>query len=221
MSHELDEDSPIYPVMSKLRLVNLQVGRNEETTNFDAKHLSICMLTSTVGGNFKIGDIVLSQSDMAKILACVPNESNHRMEQLLNPKDKQNVPLATQLLLLYCKAIDDIDKLKTLSFKIAGIAEELHLFKYVIEGVLCTYIDLKITIQEQLQKISLAAHMLIVLQRNIRTFIPNQLYHDLQASFEDAFFCAAKWKIHHSCYAAMMFLNVSSGICSRNIVNAY
>ena len=117
MSYELDDDSDIYPIISKLRLVDHQVGRNEETVNFDAKHLCKHMRKCIVGGNFRIGDgIVLCRSDLAKILACVPNDSKHSTEQLLNPKDKQNVPLASQLLLLYCKAVEDVDKIKTVSF---------------------------------------------------------------------------------------------------------
>ena len=215
MSHELDEDSPLYPVISKLRLVDQQVGRNEETTNFDAKHLAKRLRTCIVGGNFKIGDVILSRSDMAKLLACVPNDSSHSTDRLLQPKDKQNVPLAIQLLLLYCKAVDDVEKLKTVSFKISSVAEELHLLKYVIEGVMCTYVDPKITIEEQLRKISLASHVLMILQRIIKIFIPNQLYHDLQASYEDAFFCATKWKIHHSDLPLFLML------CSNDVLERF
>ena len=43
----------------------------------------------------------------------------------------------------------------------------------------------------------LLAHVLFNLQRNLKTLLPNQLYHDLQATFEDIFYCAAKWKIYH------------------------
>ena len=68
------------------------------------------------------------------------------------------------------------------------MAEELHLLKYVMEGILATYTDVKMSIQEQLEK---------VLQRDLKSFLPNQLYHDIQSTFEDAFYCATKWKLHH------------------------
>ena len=57
----------------------------------------------------------------------------------------------------------------------------------MIEGVLCTFVETNTTIKSQLEKISTAAHVLMILQRQLKTFIPNQLYHDLQATFEDYF----------------------------------
>ena len=114
-------------------------------------------------------------SDIAKVLTLVPNNSQNSIEELCNPKEKQKVPLATELLVQFCEAVQDVDKLKTLSFRIADVAEELHLLKYVIEGILATYTDAKMSIQEQLEKISFAAHILLVLQRDLRSFLPNQL----------------------------------------------
>ena len=53
------------------------------------------------------------------------------------------------------------------------------------------------SIQGQFEKISFAAHILLSLQRDLKSFLPNQLYHDIQSTFEDAFYCATKWKLHH------------------------
>ena len=53
------------------------------------------------------------------------------------------------------------------------------------------------SIQEQLENISFAAHILLVLQRDLKSFLPNQLYQDIQSTLEDAFYCATKWKLHH------------------------
>ena len=224
MSYDLKEDSPIYEIMSKLKLVDLKVGRNEETTNFDAKHLAKRFRTFIVGGNFKVGNTIVSKTDVKKILETVPNDTNVSNDSLLNPRDKQNVPLAVQLLRHFSKAVEDVDKLKAINFKIEGIAEELHLMKYVIDGVLCTFVDTTITIKEQLTKISFAAHVLMILQRELHnigtgtstgSFIPNQLYHDLQASFEDAFFCAAKWKIYHTSLPLFLML------CSNDVLERF
>ena len=51
---------------------------------------------SLIDNNFKIGEgkIMLS-SDIVKVLTLAPNNSQNSIEQLCNPKDKQNVPLAT------------------------------------------------------------------------------------------------------------------------------
>ena len=94
MSFDLDKESLIYPTISHLRLIDRRVGRNEETVNFDSKHIVKRVHTCLIGNNFKIGEgkIMLS-SDIAKVLTLAPNNSRNSTEQLCNPKDKQNVPL--------------------------------------------------------------------------------------------------------------------------------
>ena len=215
MKHLLDENSPIFDIMTKLRLVDLKVGRNGETTNFDPKHLSKRIRTTLISGNFKIGDIIISQNDMKKILALVPNDTETSNASMMNPKDKQNVPLAVKTLLQFCKAVEDVSKLKTVSFKVASVSDELHLLKYVIDGILCTFVETKTDIKTQLQKTSLAAHVLFILKRELHTFLPNQLYHDLQATFEDAFFCAAKWKKYHPNLPLFLML------CSNDVLERF
>ena len=82
-------------------------------------------------------------------------------------------------------------------FRLSNVAEELYLLRFVIEGLLSLYCFTTQDIYTQLLKVAIAAHVLFILQRNLKTFLPNQLYHDLQATFEDIFYCAAKWKIYH------------------------
>lgn len=93
---------------------------------------------------------------------------------MLNPLDKQNVALATETLLQFCESAKDLEKLKAASLRIADIAPELYLFRYVINGVLITYSAVSSSIQTQLEEISTASHILLIWQR--KTFIPNQLY---------------------------------------------
>ena len=212
MSYDLSISSAIYPVISRLRLMDTKVGRNEETVNFDAKHITKRIRTSIIGGNFSIGDVTLTKGDVEKVLSCAPNEFPHSTAQMLNPLDKQNAPLATSTLLQFQKAVLDVNKLKSSSFRIAGVSIELFLFSFVIDGILLTYTNVKLSIKEQLETISLAAHILLILQRTLWSFIPNQLYHDIQASFEDAFYCAAKWKVHHPDLPLYLML------CSNDII---
>ena len=62
-------------------------------------------------------------------------------------------------------------------------------------GLLSLYSYVHLDITSQLENISTVLHVLLVLERVFPSFIPNQLYHDMQSTFEDAFFCAAKWKV--------------------------
>ena len=213
MRFEISPISPIYETVSKLRLMDKNVARNDETVNFDPKHLAKRLRKCISGDNLKIGTThTLLQSDVLKILSCTENSTNHSNENLINPKDKQNVPLATILLSQFCNAVEDIEKLKTAGFRVANVAVELHLFSYVIQGVLITYTKPNVTIQKQLETIAQAAHVLFVLQRTLRTFIPNQLYHDLQSTFKDAFYCAAKWKEYHPNIPFFLML------CSNDVI---
>ena len=102
MSNDLPSDSPIYPTISSLRLMDIKVGPNEETVNYDAEHLSKRTRGTLIGENLNIGEgRTLMKSDLVKILEHAPNNSPHSIQSLVNPKDKQSVPLATQLLLLF------------------------------------------------------------------------------------------------------------------------
>ena len=54
-SYNLPNTSPIYPMISKMRLIDTLVGRNEETTNYDPKHLAKRIRKCLIGDNFHIG----------------------------------------------------------------------------------------------------------------------------------------------------------------------
>ena len=80
----------------------------------------------------------------------------------------------------------------------AQVVDNLRHYSDVIDGILCLYAYVDNSIAEQLEKVSIAAFKLLCLYRRLNgKIIPSQLYHDLQCTFENAFFCAAKYKVHH------------------------
>ena len=100
MNHTLSVDSNIYPVISSLKLIDLCVGANEETVDFDAKHLAKRFRNTVIAPQFHIDGTVLTKKDIPGILK-LANNNSHSFEQLVNPKDKQNVSLATDLLITF------------------------------------------------------------------------------------------------------------------------
>ena len=207
MSYDLDEDSDIYPTISRLRLIDRKVGRNEETVNFDAKHLAKRTGKCLIGNNVNFGDEkVLTKTDMEKVLTCSPNEFSHSTSQLMSPNDKQNVPLVTELLMQFIKSVEDVEN----SFRVADVAAELHLLKYVVEGILVTHTKVEASIRD----------VLFILLKNLKNFLPNQLYHDLQASFEDAFYCPVKWKLYHP-YEPLYLMLCSNDVIERCFGNLW
>ena len=110
MSHKLCPSSPIYDTIKDLLLLDKMVGKNDETVNFDHKHLVKRLRKCLINNNFKIGDRVLLKSDMEKILSLVPNNTKYSNNQLFNIGDKMNVPLATSFLVQFCDAVEDVEK---------------------------------------------------------------------------------------------------------------
>ena len=215
MCHDLSPTSPIYDTIKDLSLLDTKVGRHDETVNFDHKHLVKRLRKCLINDNFKIGNRVILKSDMEKIISLVPNNSPYSNKQLLNVGDKMNVPLATAFLLQFCEAVEDVEQLKTVNMRVSDVAEELHLLKFVIEGVLAGYSNPNTTIQTQLEKMSLGAHILFVLQRELKSFLSNQLYHDIQCTFMDAFYCAAKYKEYHPDEPLFIML------CANDVLERY
>ena len=78
----------------------MKVGENNETTNFDPKHLAKRMRNFLIGNSVKIGEKLVQPSDISKVLSASKSfDSKHKVQRLLDPDDKQNVDLATDFLL--------------------------------------------------------------------------------------------------------------------------
>lgn len=105
MDQPLPSSSKIYHILSKLPLLDLDVGKNEETVDFDAKHLSKRMRNSMIKKSFNIGNVTLTNQDMKGILSkAVSSVTRNSGDAMMNPKDKQNVGLATEFLLTFISA---------------------------------------------------------------------------------------------------------------------
>ena len=198
MCWRLNESSSLFGIISRLKLIDCNVGRYEETVNYDPKHLAKRLRNTLIGTLHFGNEHLVTASDMTEILSCHPNNSSDSTKSMINPEGKQNVAIATEMLMQFCDSVEDVSLLKRVSFRVCNVSSELHLLRYVIEGVLAMYCKIDLSIKEALEAISTAAHVLFVLQRTLIKFIPNQLYHDLQATFEDAFYCANKWQIAHA-----------------------
>ena len=134
MSHDLQQSSPIYEIISKLKLIDTKVGIHQETVNFNAKHLiKLKRVPTCMIKGFNLGDTYISKSDiLTPLKSSKTYESTHSVKELVNPKDKQNVPLATEFVPEYMKAVSDIETVKKINFHFVKICDELQLFKYVI-----------------------------------------------------------------------------------------
>ena len=104
--------------------------------------------------------------------------------------------MATDFLITFSTAVK-MSTLTSVGFRVASVTPILQLLGLIMEGILALYSYVTSTIEEQLIYVSKAAHCLLVLKLAYGTILPSQLYHDLISTFENVFFCAAKYKVYH------------------------
>ena len=88
-------------------------------------------------------------------------------------------------------------KKSNMPYNFMPIKREIGYIAELMVGLLSFYVYPDASITDQIQNMSTASCLLFVLYREHRTsFIPAQLYHDLNMSFIDALFCRVKTKYH-------------------------
>ena len=211
--YEVQPSSLIYPIVSSCRLLDQTAGKYEETTNFDAKHQIKRFRNHVIGENFRIGDTRFNQTDVCKLLkAAETGTFSKSVDTLVQVSDKQNVPYATELSLRFIKVCSCSDSIKKLGPKFGYRETELQLLSLVVQGILAQYCYVDNTISELLKIVSAAAHALFVLYKvTAGQILTHQLYHDLQSTFQDIMFVAAKWKVYYPddpCYIVLLGTDV-------------
>ena len=200
MSYTLSSDHipELYEKVKNMTLFDLNVGKYGESVDFDAKHLAKRMRTTIISDHWTIKTTVLTKSDIRKLLSHLTDVNQHSVSKLLDVDDKQNVPLASDLLLSFSDAVKNIEKHSPavfLGFRMSSLKDVLKAFTFVIDGLLTLYCTKQLSLKEQLTKISTAMHVLLSLQR-CSSIVPNVLYHDLMVTFENAFLVACKFQIN-------------------------
>ena len=196
MKTKLSSSSDIFHIISKVRLIDMMVGTLEETVDYDAKHLAKRFRNYLIGNTVMIGSSRLYPADIKKILEASPYKPRNSVDELMNPKDKQNVSLATEVLIMFRYAVFYGD-LEPTNFRIGNLRPALTELCHVIDGVLSIYSYVDYGIEDQLKAISKASHTLLFLYRKYVKVVPNVMYHDLQGTFQNIFFCVAKYKVYH------------------------
>ena len=136
--NELDSNSDLGKKIHALPLIDTNVGNNLETVNYDAKHLAKRCWTSLISGKLEVANIQVTKQDVADILK-LADIRTHEVESLVYPRDKQNVPLATDCLLSFIEVTKDEAKRKQIPFKLTLVENVLVLVAAVYEAIVCLY----------------------------------------------------------------------------------
>ncbi|KAE9407848.1 hypothetical protein BT96DRAFT_850041, partial [Gymnopus androsaceus JB14] len=191
--HELTPESNIYPLLSPLKYLNLLVGDDDLTCDKDFRHIlkrTRDLLLRARGMN--ILDVHITPSILKSHLREAGHTDVH-IESLFKPSDKQDVPTAYQLL-------RDLWALPSSSSTSPRVQAERKAIKLIgtlfYEYLVLPYISVELSLSEQLQHLSSAAFLSLVLYRcSGKDFIPTLLYQDIQILIKNALFCVAKGKI--------------------------
>ncbi|KAG6848163.1 hypothetical protein H0H93_002810, partial [Arthromyces matolae] len=190
---KLTENSSIYDLVSVLPLMNLLVGDDDITADKDWKHV-IKRLRNLV---LRVRGIVI---DLIRITPAIIKThlrengcSADHIRSLFNPEDQQDVKLAFDLL-------KDIWTLPLASEAQApgfiNARNALRTLGKLFYHIIFPYICVDLTLSEQIEHLSAAAHLALVLyHQEKKNFLPTLLYIDLMIMIKNAIFCVAKAKV--------------------------
>ena len=157
MCHTVSIISDIYLIVGKLPFVDLTVGPNLETANFDAKHMIKRYWNNILRGRCCINGVAVTKTHLKEMFS--QNDSSVSYDHILCPKDRQNVPAATD----FCLNFIDCISSGVIPYALQAIHSELKMLATVLKGILMFYDYTDATIAEQLEGISSCAYCLFFL----------------------------------------------------------
>ncbi|KAF6757726.1 hypothetical protein DFP72DRAFT_808703 [Ephemerocybe angulata] len=191
---KLQEDSPIYPLLAPLPLLDLHVGDDDITCDKDWKHVIkrirnlLLRDRGVLIDDFRITPAVIRTHLMSK-----PGVKEEHVNSVLNPDDLQDVKLAFNLL-------HDIWTLPPTSLSLrpteyAQGREALRVLGRLLRHLVYAYLGVELSLSEQLEHLSAAAHLVFALyKKGGKAFIPTMLFIDIIMMIKNVFFCVAKVK---------------------------
>ena len=211
MSQRLSPANPLYPLLHNLSGLNLFTGAGDLTMTCDPKHI----LKSTCGSTLdsKMADrcvgfatllrsrsgimvhrTIINKNHIRSHFIRLPGIDAKAIEPLINPADKQNVPKAVMLI----QHLGQLRSLDTSSYTPSQLEEHraLWVLGEVFNAFMRPFIDVQMTLTEQVTSLAKYSHLIFSLYRRHGTqFLTSALYADTQATVKDILFCIAKQKL--------------------------
>lgn len=189
----LYEDSPIYPILSPLKLLDMHCSDNDLTCDKDWKHifkrfrnLLLRQKGIVVNGIRVMPDIMCDHLREAGVSA------NH-IRAIFNPNDKQDVKLTFDLL----QAIWSLPEASTSkSPGFLATCDALRLLGRFLYHTVFPYLCVNLSLSEQIEHLSTAAHLVLALYlKDGVQFLPKNLFIDFNLMIKNILFCVAKAKV--------------------------
>ncbi|KAH9020543.1 hypothetical protein EDB83DRAFT_2432480 [Lactarius deliciosus] len=192
----LHPDSELHALLGNLRLMNLLVGNNDITADKDPKHVMKCCRNFSIRksgvmiNGFVVTPVLLHFHLLAnKVLP-------HRIAYLLNPTDRQDVPLCYT----FMKEIWTLPPpAPTDKPGFVAARDALLVLGSLFQHLVLPFVQVSLTLHEQLVHLSAAAHLatyLFTTKGAQNKAMPSLTFKDLILLVKNAYFCVAKAKIN-------------------------
>ncbi|KAK7015798.1 hypothetical protein R3P38DRAFT_2786718 [Favolaschia claudopus] len=196
MQNEILPKNPLYPFVRNLPGLNLRVGKDNITHDGDPKHIfkrNRGLLSSSEG--IIVKGVCINRDLLLVWLERLPNHdwSKTSIHNLLHPSDGQHVSEAIKLML----CIIDIAKLDSEHFDPSEAEfEALCLLGEAYNALLQPFINVELSLSEQIQSLVTASHLFCALYvQHGTSFMSNQLYADMQSMFKNAVLMVSKTRL--------------------------
>ena len=189
----MPEGNKLFDTLSQLPLFNLLCGHDGLTCDFDWKHVFKRFRNTDLHKNSFSIDHVLITIEIIRGQLLSLGLSSTTANSLLSPNDKQDFVLMIKLL-SSISSLPECDADERLT--VIATCRVLHLLGRVYFYLLHAYLNIKLSLDEQLTYLSAAAHLILALYHsNKHDFIPVQFYFDVMSMIKNVYFCMAKTQI--------------------------
>ncbi|KJA25111.1 hypothetical protein HYPSUDRAFT_135245 [Hypholoma sublateritium FD-334 SS-4] len=193
LGSHVSPSSPLHKILGDLPLFNLACGNDDLTPDFDWKHVLKRFRNTTLRQKgISINDVAIS-TDTIKTHLISAGLSADSADVLLAPNDRQDVVLMIKLLhalaSLQAPTVDD-------SPLVHATRRSLVLLGRVYWNLLRAYLDVSLSLNDQLVHLSTAAHLILAIYNQDKgDFIPVQTYFDVESMIKNIYFCVAKTQL--------------------------
>ncbi|KAJ6582561.1 hypothetical protein DFH09DRAFT_912293 [Mycena vulgaris] len=179
MHSEILPGNPLYEFVSRLSGLNLRVGKDNLTSD-----------------GIVVKNVCVNRDLLLSWLERLPDHdwSEMTLHGLLDPSDAQDVPRVIKLLL----CIVELGKLDPDDFDPSEMAEfeAICLLGELLDAWLQPFINVNLSLSEQIESLVKFSHLLCALyMQNGTSFLPNQLYGDLQSTIKNAILMVPKMRL--------------------------
>ena len=192
----LDPDSQLFALLGNLRLMNLLVGDNDITADKDPKHIMKRCRNFTIRKSGVMINGFIVTPTLLRFHLQANKVPSHHIAYLLNPTDRQDVPLCFTLM----KEIWSLP-LPAPTDKPGFVAARgmLLILGALFRHIVLPFVQVSLSLHDQLVHLSAAAHLATFLftAHDARSkAMPSLTFKDIVLLVKNAYFCVAKAKIH-------------------------